>query len=102
MASGPRRIAGRGQAEPCQVRSDRRQTNPWSNLMQLLCNTCHHPIPAADINIDLGIAKCAACDGVFSFLDSLDRVAKVRPIVQRPKRFEVEEWGSELTISRGW
>jgi len=70
--------------------------------MQLQCNACHHPISAADINVDLGIAKCSVCNGVFSFLESLGHLPKKRPIVERPKRFEVEQWSGDFVIRRGW
>ena len=70
--------------------------------MQLKCATCRCSIPAADVNIDLGIAKCVVCDSVFSFLEAVGKVAGVRPLVETPKRFHVENWGSELVITRRW
>lgn len=70
--------------------------------MQLQCTACHHPIPAADVNIDLGIAKCGVCNEVFSLAETLERIPKPRPAVQQPKRFEVEQWGGDLVIRRRW
>jgi hypothetical protein len=70
--------------------------------MQLQCNSCRQPIQAADVNIDLGIAKCAVCNSVFSFLDKLGSVAAPREIIKLPKRFQVDHWGSELVITKRW
>src|SRR5262245_7035104 len=70
--------------------------------MQLQCSTCQHPILATDINIEIGIAKCTACNNVFSFLDALGCAKIPRPIIPLPKRFRVDNWGSELTITRRW
>src|SRR5262245_58690998 len=70
--------------------------------MKLLCATCRSPISAADVNIDLGIAKCVVCDDVFSFLETVGSAIGTRPLVQTPKRYHVENWGSELVITRSW
>src|SRR5262245_55375469 len=70
--------------------------------MQLKCGSCRSSIPAADVNIDLGIAKCVACDDVFSFLEVVGGARGARPVVETPKRFVVENWGSELVITRSW
>lgn len=70
--------------------------------MQLYCQTCGRPVPAEDINIKLAIAKCGGCNAVFSFLEKLGGPSAVKPTVQRPQRFEVENWGPELIIRRSW
>lgn len=75
--------------------------------MMLTCHSCSKPIPAADINIKLAIAKCGACDAVFSFADELgvdqrERAIAERPVVPTPKGYTVENFGSELEISRRW
>ena len=75
--------------------------------MKLTCHSCSKPIPAVDINIELAIAKCSACDAVFSFAAELginERRAAVaqRPVVPEPQGFSVEALGNELLISRSW
>jgi hypothetical protein len=70
--------------------------------MQLHCRSCGKPIPAQDVNIELGIAKCLACNAVFNFLDEVKPGPGVRPRVGLPKRFTVENWGPELVITRRW
>jgi len=73
------------------------------NNFQLTCKACGKPIPAADVNIDKAIAKCGACDAVFSIRD-IGVGAGERPKlpVPMPKCFQVENWGSELTLTRRW
>lgn len=71
--------------------------------MQLSCRTCGKAIPAQDVNIDKAIAKCLACNAVFSFLDEVGGAPTgPRPQVPLPKRFRMENWGPELTITRRW
>ena len=71
--------------------------------MQLSCKTCGKAIPAQDVNIDKAIAKCQACHAVFSFLDQVSGSAeRPKPVVEIPKRFKLENWGPELTITRRW
>ena len=75
--------------------------------MQLNCHACGKPIPAEDVNIKMAIAKCGACDAVFSFAGDLgadERQAAIaeRPVVPQPRQFTVENWGSDLVISRRW
>ncbi|MDX1948808.1 MAG: hypothetical protein SFU86_25695 [Pirellulaceae bacterium] len=72
--------------------------------MPIHCKSCGKPIPAADVNIELAIAKCQACDAVFSFLDDIGGHPgrPPRPRVPLPKRFKVDAWGRELTITRSW
>lgn len=71
--------------------------------MQLSCKSCGKAIPAQDVNIDKAIAKCRACHAVFSFLDQVgDGRVGPRPPVEMPKRFRVENWGPELSITRPW
>ena len=72
--------------------------------MQLHCPYCAHDIPAADINLDRMVAKCASCSAVFSFDDQID-AAPQRPLrleVPLPKGITVEREGYELAITRRW
>jgi hypothetical protein len=54
------------------------------------------------MNIGLGIARCVACNSVFNLLDELGSAATPREVVKLPKRFRVEQWGSELVITQRW
>jgi len=72
--------------------------------MSLYCRTCGEPIPAEDVNIDLAIAKCRACDAVFCFGHRIGRepADRKRAEVPMPKGIAVEQWGNDLTITRRW
>jgi hypothetical protein len=70
--------------------------------MQLHCPACHKPIPAQDVNIDLGLARCLACNEVFGLLDKIEGLAGPRPVANMPPRFRVDRWGPELVITRRW
>lgn len=73
--------------------------------MKLTCPDCRKGVPAADVNIQLGIAKCLACDAVFSLVDQIGQpVPLVRNSlpVAPPKHWQVDDFGPELTISWRW
>lgn len=70
--------------------------------MQLHCKSCNKPIPAGDVNIGLGIARCLACNAVFNVADEIGRPKKERPTVALPKRFQLDDRGPELVITRRW
>jgi hypothetical protein len=72
--------------------------------MQLSCKACRKPIPAEDVNLDQGIAKCRACHAVFGFLDQVGGAARglAKPVVGLPKRFRIDNWGPELVIEWPW
>jgi hypothetical protein len=70
--------------------------------MQLHCRACDKLIPAADVNIELGIARCLACNEVFNVLDELEAAQRERLVVELPKRFTLENWGTDLVITRRW
>lgn len=73
--------------------------------MKLYCPTCNREIPAADINIRLAAAKCATCNTVFQFQDQLEPVSAPRSAalpVPAPKKFIIEDFGSDLTIRWRW
>ena len=71
-------------------------------MMQLHCKACGKQILADDINIKLAIAKCQACHAVFNFADEVGGEAETKPEVAMPKRFQVDAWGPELTITHRW
>jgi hypothetical protein len=70
--------------------------------LQLRCRACQQPLPAQDVNIDLGIARCLACNAVFSLADSLGQSPRAKPIARLPKRFSLDHFGSDLTIQWRW
>ena len=70
--------------------------------MQLRCPHCRSLVPSADINLNLVVAKCSACDHVFSFGDELGLPLLEKPQVEAPKRFQIENWGPELKITFRW
>ncbi|MDX2097614.1 MAG: hypothetical protein SFW36_07540 [Leptolyngbyaceae cyanobacterium bins.59] len=74
--------------------------------MQLKCQNCGSDISAEDINVNLMIAKCTACNAVFSFADRFD-IENVyqpyqKPQVDRPASMSVDHRGSDLIIVRKW
>lgn len=73
--------------------------------MKLTCPDCQTFIPAEDVNIQLGIGKCMACDSVFSLVDQtglpLTSLRSNLPLAA-PKHWRIEDFGSELTITWRW
>lgn len=73
--------------------------------MHITCKRCGAEIPAEHVNINRLIAKCSACNAVFSFQDQLPDAATPpgeRLPVPLPKGLEATQRGSELTITRRW
>ena len=69
--------------------------------MELNCKHCGAGIPAEHVNIEALMAKCAACNSVFSF--ALEGQAKKhRGEVGMPSGITVQTTGHELIISRRW
>ncbi len=73
----------------------------------MYCKTCGEGIRAEDVNIDLAIAKCGACNAVFGFADQLDgdeptRGRRKRGAVPLPAGVKVDELGPGLTLVRRW
>lgn len=75
--------------------------------MKLTCPDCQKPVPAADVNIKLGVGKCMACDAVFAVADQLGM-----PMARRggsrdlpmaaPKHWRIDDFGPDLTIGWRW
>ena len=74
-------------------------------VMKLHCPECGSPIPAADVDLSTGSAKCVRCDNVFTFgTDAAARrppAAPQHPAV-RPARMSVDEWGGIWTARWRW
>lgn len=62
-------------------------------------------IPADDVNIQQALAKCSRCNAVFRLDQQLPPAKPVkqdRPAAPLPKKFLVEDLGTELVISWHW
>jgi len=75
--------------------------------MHLTCPDCGAAIPADDINIDQGIAKCRACNAVINVAEEVHAGGSVpsilrRPRVPQPPRITVEDLGDGLRLTRRW
>jgi hypothetical protein len=79
--------------------------------MQVHCTQCGVQIPADDLNIDTGIAKCRACNCVFSFLEALREHSAAertrpptaeRPAVPQPRGVAMDDLGGRLRLVRRW
>jgi hypothetical protein len=75
--------------------------------MHLTCPDCGAVVPAADINIDQGIAKCRACDGVIDVAEAMGKEGGPRPLAKRPRLPQpraiiVEDLGGGLRLTRSW
>jgi hypothetical protein len=85
--------------------------------MQIHCPSCGAVVPAADVNLANGMAKCRGCNGVFAFESQLDAPAlapqpqkqpaarqarRERPLVPMPSSITVERTGGGSTVARGY
>lgn len=77
--------------------------------MEIRCDSCREPVPAADVNLDTVLAKCRKCNAVFDFSRQVDRrdptPAKARRDkgeIPMPAGFLVEDDGRTLDITRKW
>ncbi|MBN2450579.1 MAG: hypothetical protein JXR77_09325 [Lentisphaeria bacterium] len=74
--------------------------------MQIHCEACGELIPAGNLDLDRGFAKCAACDHVFNCNAQLERVAaallRERPEIPLPKGLHVYRRANGLRITWRW
>jgi hypothetical protein len=79
--------------------------------MQLHCRYCAAEIPAANINLDNLVAKCANCNAVYSIAGELglasgekDKTvaAPLRAEVPMPQGIEIKDEFDKLVIRRAW
>jgi hypothetical protein len=80
--------------------------------MQLHCRYCAAEIPAANINLDNLVAKCANCNAVYSIAEEVGvssgtrekatAAPFMRPEVPMPSSVQMEESFDALTIRRRW
>ena len=75
--------------------------------MHLTCPDCSAVIPAEDINIAQGIAKCRACNAVINVAEQVHAGGAVssflrRPPIPQPARITLEDLGDGLRLTRRW
>jgi hypothetical protein len=70
--------------------------------IQIVCESCGEPVAAADINMQLGMAKCVPCDSLFSIAMQVALAERPLPIVGVPRSIRVDNFGTELRLSRRW
>lgn len=78
--------------------------------MQLHCETCHSPLRAEDVRLDIAVAKCHACGEVHDLSGRKaseqagvpSRPKLVRAKAAIPARFQVEEQATSTHISWRW
>ncbi len=78
--------------------------------MKIKCKQCGAWIPAADMNLKNLVARCRACDSVFSFANVVgstlgtgpDREVRPQGDVALPKGITVDDLGGSLSITRRW
>ena len=76
--------------------------------MRLTCEDCGTTIEAANIELSTMLAKCHACDAVFSFAAQLGQTSlpvpalAARVAVPMPKGIEVFRKGKDLLLERSW
>ncbi|WP_254509313.1 hypothetical protein [Anatilimnocola floriformis] len=73
--------------------------------MKLTCPDCLKPVPAADVNIQLGVGKCLSCNSVFSLVDQAGRpIINLRSSlpIAAPRHWRVDDFGPDLSIGWRW
>lgn len=74
--------------------------------MRLTCEDCGAEIAAADIELTTLLAKCQACDAVFSFAAQVGQlpapVPRERPAIPLPKGIESSREGKGMLLRRSW
>lgn len=67
--------------------------------MTLECQVCRSPLRAEDVDFELSLAKCQACNAIYNLRGQRP---SPRPKAALPERFQVEEHGQGTTISWRW
>lgn len=77
------------------------------SIMTIHCPDCGIPVPAEQVNLDTGLAKCLTCNAVFNVKDRMElrkqrgRTASAQ-IVPRPAKMKVEQFAGSWTVSWRW
>jgi len=71
--------------------------------LAIKCKGCGQEIPADDVNIATGLAKCRGCNAVFEFSAQVEKQGRAeREPVPMPKNLVVAEGPGSLTVVRKW
>lgn len=77
--------------------------------MQIRCPECELKLAADDVNIDTMVAKCTACDNVFTFADQINNYqeegsfkSEGEPLTASPMSISVKVKGDQLILRRRW
>lgn len=73
--------------------------------MQIRCRSCGKDVPAEDVNLDKGLAKCRACHAVFDFSGQVKTAAapkRNRGEIPMPANLVVAESPTSLAVVRRW
>ena len=78
--------------------------------MKIICNSCNHEIPAADVNIQDKLAKCVKCNNLFDFSrqlkvikpNNINKGKKQKTELGMPKNIHLRNDLSHLTIFIKW
>ena len=82
-------------------------------MTEIKCKNCASTLRDEEVNIETGLAKCRVCKAVFQITPAavasqppmqewIDRYENEYKNVARPKRFKLNQDGSELTIVYPW
>jgi len=74
--------------------------------VKLSCPWCRRPVPAGDVDLSSGLARCGGCGAVFRF-DTSPEVApalprRPRPLAQQPATLEVREEPGGIAFTCHW
>lgn len=75
--------------------------------MQVICPTCQQIVPANNIELSNGLAKCDACAQIFPFQDLTPQpqeqdLGRRRTRIPQPENILVEHQGDELVLNWRW
>ncbi len=75
--------------------------------MRLDCPSCHTPLSAKDVRLDLALATCHACGAVHDLSErkassSVPPAKMPRPRIKPPRRFQLETSDANTRISWRW
>lgn len=76
--------------------------NAGGTPIQIACDSCGNPVSVADINMELGVAKCVPCDSLFPIATQVAMAQKPAPLLTAPRSIRVEDAGYEMRLSRKW
>lgn len=74
--------------------------------MRIHCPDCGKPVPVEDLDLASQLARCRACNSVFSFRGALDSERRgphaSAVLTPRPRQIRAEQDGDALRIVRPW